>query len=141
MKHLFASVAVAISTTACAVFIAGCGSNDESPAALETARETANANSRFNAAKWRGENGYESTAILARGDSTQQPRCPQGDGWASVDLLDPKTKQVVVQLKCSTYSANVGCSTANDFKARSQLATQENSCSVQVPYPLKKIEQ
>lgn len=132
IKYLLALTFVAI--------LAACGSKEESPAALETARETANANSRFNAAKWRGENGFEATTILARGDSTQQPKCPQGDGWASVDLLNPTTKQKVAELKCSTYSANVGCTLANDFKARPQLATQENTCSAQVPYPLKKIE-
>ena len=55
-------------------------------------------------------------------------------------MLDPKTKAVVKPLKCSTYSANVGCIPAEDFRARSQLATQENTCSKQVPYPMKKIE-
>lgn len=135
MKRLILAVLAAV------FVLAGCGKNEESPAALETARETANSNSRFNAAKWRGENGYEATNILARGDSTQQPKCPQGDGWASVDLLNPSTKAKVVELKCSTYSANVGCYLATDFKARPALSTQENSCSAQVPYPLKKIEQ
>ena len=117
-------------TAALAVFLAACGPDVASPAALETARDVANANSRFNATKWRGENGYETAAILARGDSSQQPSCPQGDGWASVDLLDPKTKAVVKPLKCSTYSANVGCIPAEDFRARSQLATQENTCKI-----------
>lgn len=126
---------------AVALLAVACGDKEESPAALETAREVANANSRFNAAAWRGDNGYESTTILARGDSTQQPKCPQGDGWASVDLLDPKTKAKVVELKCSTYSANVGCSLASDFKSRKALSTQENVCSEQVPYPMRKIEQ
>ena len=120
--------------------LAACGGDEESPAALETAREVANANSKFNAIKWRGENGYEATSVLARGDSTQQPKCPQGDGWATIDLLDAKTKQPVVGLKCSTYSTNVGCTKDADFKSRPLLANQEGVCSKQVPYPLKKLE-
>jgi hypothetical protein len=125
---------------AATIGLTACGSKEESPAALETAREVANANSKFNAIKWRGENGFEATSILGRGDSTQQPKCPQGDGWATIDLLNPATKQVALTLKCSTYSSNVGCSKAEDFKARPQLAAQENTCSAQVPYPFKKLE-
>lgn len=119
--------------------IAACNEK-ESPAALETAREVASANAKFNAIKWRGDNGFESLSILSRGDSTQQPKCPQGDGWASIDLLDPATKQPKVKLKCSTYSQNVGCNKEEDFKARSVLAQQEGTCSDQVPYPMKKLE-
>lgn len=124
-----------------ASILAACGDKENvSFDQLETQRSIANENSKFNATKWRGENGYENTGLIARGDSTQQPNCPQGDGWASVDLVDSKTKQVVVNLKCSTVSANVGCSTASDFKSRPVLASQENSCNTKIPPVLKKIE-
>lgn len=108
---------------------------------LETQRAVANDNSRYNAQKWRAENGFEQNGILARGDSTQQANCPQGDGWASVDLTDPKTKATVVKLKCSTVSGSVGCYKDEDFKGRAVLAKQENSCNADIPKTLKKIEQ
>jgi hypothetical protein len=139
MKKLKFSLLLASAAMAIAV-LSGCGSKEESPAALETAREVANANSKFNATKWRGDNGFAEASILTRGDSTQQPKCPQGDGWASIDLLDPQTKKQVLALKCSTYSTNVGCVIDKDFKARPQLANQEGNCSTQVPYPFKKLE-
>lgn len=108
---------------------------------LETQRAVANDNSRYNAQKWRAENGFETLGILARGDSTQQANCARGDGWASVDLLDSKTKQPVVKLKCSTVSGNLGCFKDEDFKARVVLAKQENTCNTEIPETLKKIEQ
>jgi hypothetical protein len=119
----------------------GCGAKQEvSFDTLEMQRSIANDNSKFNATKWRAENGYEQAGILARGDSTQQSNCPQGDGWASVDLVDGSTKRVVVKLKCSTVSGNIGCVTAEDFKARAVLASQENTCNDKIPSMLKKIE-
>lgn len=122
--------------------VTACGkpSKEVSFDALETARGIANDNSKFNAQKWRAENGYEKNPILARGDSTQQTNCPQGDGWASVDLIDPATKQTTIQLKCSTVSPNVGCMTSSDFKSRAVYASTENKCNPDIPYPMKKIE-
>lgn len=108
---------------------------------VKAQRATANENSRYNAQKWRAENGYEKLCILARGDSTQQTKCPQGDGWASVDLTNPDTKQVEVKLKCSTVSANIGCMLSDDFKARAGLASQENRCNFELPVVVRKIEQ
>lgn len=78
--------------------------------------------------------------ILARGDSSQQIDCPQGDGWASVDLIDPNTKQPVQKLKCSTVSVNIGCIKEDDFKSRPVYASQENKCNYTLPKNLKKIE-
>lgn len=123
------------------VFLSACGDESASFETLETNRSIANDNSRYNAQKWRAENGYEKFGILSRGDSTQQTKCPQGDGWASVDLTDPQTKQPVVKLKCSTVSPNIGCVKDEDFKARATLAKQENSCNTEIPKTLKKIEQ
>jgi hypothetical protein len=124
-----------------AVALAACGSKEVSFDTLETQRSIANDNSRYNAQKWRAENGHESLNILARGDSTQQSSCPQGDGWASVDLIDPKTKAPQEKLKCSTVSGNLGCYKDADFKARAVLAKQENTCNNDIPKTLKKIEQ
>lgn len=124
-----------------ALVLAACGDDGVSFETLETQRAVANANSRYNAQAWRAENGHEKLGILTRGDSTQQAKCPQGDGWASVDLTDPSTKQPVIKLKCSTVSANIGCIRDEDFKARAVLAKQENSCNAEIPSNLKKVEQ
>ena len=126
---------------AAAAFLAACGDDGVSFETLETQRAVANDNIRYNAQKWRAENGHEQFGILSRGDSSQQAKCPQGDGWASVDLTHPQTKQPVVKLKCSTVSGNVGCVRDEDFKARAVLAKQENTCSAEIPKTLKKIEQ
>lgn len=134
MKTIFSAVLTAI-------FLTACGDEGVSFETLETNRSIANDNSRYNAQKWRAENGFEKFGILSRGDSTQQAKCPQGDGWASVDLTDPQTKQPAVKLKCSTVSPNLGCLKDEDFKARSTLAKQENSCNTEIPKNLKKIEQ
>lgn len=124
------------------VAMMGCEGNKKvSFDTLELQRAVANDNSQFNAQKWRAENGYEKLNILARGDSSQQANCPQGDGWATVDLIDPLTKQPQLRLKCSTVSANLGCWKEEDFKARSVLSSQENSCNTTLPENLKKIEQ
>lgn len=120
---------------AATLVLVACGDQGVSFETLETQRAVANAQA------WRAENGHEKLGILTRGDSTQQAKCPQGDGWASVDLTDPNTKQPAISLKCSTVSANVGCIRAEDFKARAVLARQENSCNAEIPANLKKIEQ
>lgn len=130
-----------IATLIAAVALAACGQKEASFDTVELQRSVANDNSRYNAQKWRAENGFGDLSILARGDSTQQANCPQGDGWASVSLLEPKTKAVQVDLKCSTVSGNLGCYTAKDFKDRSVLAMQENTCNEKIPATLKKIEQ
>ena len=136
MKHIWTLFLLVIATLG----LAACGEDKVSFDTLETQRSIANDNSRYNAQKWRAENGHEQLGILARGDSTQQANCPQGDGWASIDLIDAKTKQPVLKLKCSTVSGNLGCYKDEDFKARSVLARQENSCNAEIPKTLKKIE-
>lgn len=135
-RTLAALLAVAL----CAGLAACSGGEKASWDQLETQRGVANDNARYNATKWRAENGYETLGLLTRGDSTQQLNCTQGDGWASVDLTDPKTKQPVVKLKCSTVSSNLGCFTEGDFKSRKQYAGQENICNADLPKTLKKIE-
>jgi hypothetical protein len=138
MKKYFAFVAVAL---ALAFLTTACGEDKVSFDTLELQRSVANENSRFNAQKWRAENGFEKFGILTRGDSTQQANCPQGDGWASVDLIQPDTKATAMSLKCSTVSGNIGCLKADDFKGRAVLSAQESRCNAEIPKTLKKIEQ
>lgn len=125
------------------LFLAGCGKPEVGFDTLETARKQAKENASFNAAAWRsGTPGAGSMGIIANGDSTQKPECPQGDGWASVDLVDTSTGAKIGKLKCSTVSASVGCMTDEDFKSK-VYAGDDGRCQdvTKVPHPLPKIAQ
>jgi len=108
---------------------------------LETARHQAKENAEFNARSWRSQlPAMARLSLISRGDSSQTPDCPQGDGWASIDVVNPETAAVVVGLKCSTVSDSISCRTNDDFKA-SQYANDDGSCQdvKKVPHPLPKI--
>jgi hypothetical protein len=123
-----------------AVVLTACG-KDVSFDTLETARKQAKENAEFNARAWRSQTAATAElSLISRGDSTQAPSCPQGDGWASIDVVDPKTTQVRTKLKCSTVSDSVGCRTDADFKA-SPYANEDGRCqdTSKVPHPLPKI--
>lgn len=123
-----------------AVVLAGCGQKDVSFTTLEDARGTARENAMFNAQRYRQENVlYQQWSILPRGDSTQMPDCPQGDGWATMDFLSPD-KGRIVKVKCSTVSANLMCLEDTDFKTKS-YASEDGNCqkTTKVPFPLPKI--
>jgi hypothetical protein len=125
---------------AAAVMLAACG-KEVSFDTLETARKQAKENAEFNAKTWRAQTpAYAQLSLIGRGDSTQTPDCPQGDGWASMDLVDPNNPARKVALKCSTVSDSVGCREANDFKA-SPFAGDDGKCqpTTKVPHPLPKI--
>lgn len=125
---LFASVAVA------------CGQAPKvSFDSLEEAKGTARENSLWNAQKYRQENIlFRGWDIISRGDSTQSNECPQGDGWATMDFVDPNKQ--IVKVKCSTVSANTGCLEDSDFKTKPFSSDDGHCQDVQkVPYPLPKI--
>lgn len=116
-------------------------SKDVSFDTLETARKQAKENAEFNARAWRSQTpAMAAGSIISRGDSTQAPACPQGDGWASMDIVDPATARVIVKLKCSTVSDSVGCRKDDDFKS-SPYANEDGRCQPveKVPHPLPKI--
>ena len=122
--------------------LCACSQEEEKPKVsfetLETNRLIANDNSAFLAGKWKAEYA-PNLKILKRGDSTQDYNCPQGDGWASIDLLNENGK-TVIQLKCSTYSMATGCMKKEDFEQR-KYAQQEGHCNERVPFPLPKVVQ
>lgn len=121
--------------------LAGCNQQTVSFDTLETARKQAKENAEFNARAWRAQAPVTAElGILSRGDSTQAPSCPQGDGWASLDLVDSKSGQIRVKLKCSTVSDSVGCRMDSDFKS-SPYANEDGRCQStdKVPHPLPKI--
>ncbi len=137
MKTYLLMAAAAVATAAC---VSGC-SNDVSFDTLETARKQAKENAEFNAKAWRAQTpAYAQLNIISRGDSTQTPTCPQGDGWATIDLVNPNNPASKIALKCSTVSDSVGCRESNDFKA-SPFANEDGSCqaTTKVPHPLPKI--
>jgi hypothetical protein len=120
--------------------IAACGKN-VSFDTLETARKQAKENAEFNARVWRSQTKtYADLSIISRGDSSQEPRCPQGDGWATIDLVNPDAPKSKVTIKCSTISDAVGCRESDDFK-QSPYANEDGRCqgTDKVPHPLPKI--
>lgn len=123
------------------IFLAGCQEKNVSFDTLETARKQAKENAEYNARAWRSQTPVTAElGILSRGDSTQEPACPQGDGWASIDLVNTKTAVVATKLKCSTVSDSVGCRMDSDFKS-SPYANEDGRCQAvtKVPHPLPKI--
>jgi hypothetical protein len=133
MKKLLLISLLAISA------LAACG-KDVSFDTLETARKQAKENAEFNGRKWRAETKiFADSNMISRGDSTQAPECPQGDGWASIDIVSANGL-VQSKLKCSTVSDSVGCLEDKDFKTKS-YANEDGHCApvTKVPHPLPKI--
>ena len=133
MKHTIAIIAAALVLTACK-------GDEVSFASLEEAKGTARDNAMWNAQRYRQENVlFKGWDIVGRGDSSQDNACPQGDGWATMDFVDPgKTR--IVKVKCSTVSANTSCLEDADFKTK-PFASDDGHCQPtnKVPYPLPKI--
>ena len=124
-----------------ACLLSACGSKDVSFDTLETARKQSKENAEYNAKAWRAQTpAYAALGIISRGDSSQTPACPQGDGWASIDLVNLNNPQAKLSLKCSTVSDSVGCREANDFKA-STYANEDGSCqaTTKVPHPIPRL--
>lgn len=105
---------------------------------VEDGRRQARENAEIVAKSWRSQNlAYADTNIYMRGDSTVSPECPQGDGWASVDIQD-KDGKVLLKLKCSTVSLSIDCLEDKDFKSKS-YAAEEGRCNRDLPFPLPKL--
>lgn len=125
-----------------ALLLAACGKKEVSFDTLETARNQAKENALFNAQNYRAENPrFTDHKIVAHGDSTQTPECPQGDGWASLTIMSVNGKDVEkYKIKCSTVSANIGCFMETDF-LKKPYAAQENRCqpTSSVPFPIPKL--
>lgn len=136
-KSLYAILAICLFTA-----LSACSEKKVAFDTLEDARAQARANALYNAQAYRAESprmtGFD---IVSHGDSTQSPQCPQGDGWASVNLLKVDGKQVEkYSIKCSTVSAALGCYLDADFQKK-PFAKEENSCQEtnKVPFPLPKL--
>lgn len=124
-----------------AMALTACGKTTVSFDTLETNRGNAKENAAYNAQKFRADSPqYANFAIEAQGDSTQSPDCPQGDGWASVRLVDKTNPAIKVALKCSTVSGTIGCVLASDFEKKA-YAAEDGRCQAveKVPFPIPKI--
>lgn len=119
MKKLMLVMALAMTVTACDIK-ANFGT-------LESARTKAKENATWNAVQYRAASPYADWAIDATTDSTITAGCPQGDGWASVKLVDGTDPNNKISLKCSTFSNAVGCLTDKDFKSKS-YAGDDGQC-------------
>ena len=117
--------------------LAGCSSPEVWFSTVEDARAQAKDNAAQNAQLFRASNADPKCGIYSRGDSTISNVCPNGDGWASIDLKCPDG---VRKLKCSTVSVALGCMAEDDFKSKS-YATDEGKCQPlnKVPHPLPKL--
>lgn len=123
-------------------FLTSCKCSPEPAVSFDTADEargTVRENLTFNANNYRSQNArYVEYSIYLRGDSTQSQDCPQGDGWASIDLQPKEPNGPPVKLKCSTVSANLGCMVDSDFKSKS-YANEDGVCNPKIPFPIKKL--
>lgn len=130
----FMAVVVAVIT------LSACARQEVSFNTLEEAKGTARENALFNAQRYRQENVlFRGWYIISRGDSSQMPDCPQGDGWATMEFVNPE-KTMQIKVKCSTVSGATGCLEDADFKTK-PFASEDGHCQPtnKVPFPLPKI--
>ena len=135
-KNRFAISAI---FAAIAILITACGEDKVSSDRLEESRQTAKANAEYNAALYKASNPRFTAdfSIVSRSDTTQTAGCPQGDGWASLSIMKVDGKVVdKTPLRCSTYSASVGCYREEDFVKDKQLVSEDGVCRKEVPYPI-----
>ena len=120
-------------------YLVGCSGDKASMATVEEQRTIARDNSMLVAKKFRTENPqYQGFKIIPNGDSTMKRTCPQGDGWASLKLINEKNQ--IVKIKCSTYSMGIGCIESSEFSKKS-YAAEDGRCNYDLDYPLPKIMQ
>lgn len=116
--------------------LSGCGDKVEGDT-LEQTRLIAKENATFNGKQYRGQDPRLSDyQLIPNGDSSIQPNCPMGDGWATIELVNANNTGSV-KLKCSTNSRATGCLLASEFAKKSEY--QDGSCNSKMPYPIKKI--
>lgn len=141
MKHITVNnFALLIVLTIAALMVTGC--SDGNKASFETQeqmRKIAIDNASYNAKQFQMRNPlYAGWGLISDGDSTIGPDCPQGDGWATLFLIDPNDQKKRQKIKCSTVSGSIACLEAEKF-AKKRYASEENTCNRTISIPLKKI--
>lgn len=120
------------------LFITACG-DKVSMGSTEEQRTMARNNSKLIAMKFVAENPkYSGFSVVPNGDSTITRDCPQGDGWASLSLINQTTGDTV-PIKCSTYSIGIGCLVESKFNNKTNYKQQEGTCNNDLDYPIPKV--
>lgn len=106
---------------------------------LEQQRSTALANATKNAAGYFAMNPRfdDSWRKIPHTDDQIGPSCPQGSGWAWVNIMRVQGKEVEKKtIWCSTSSESLGCYIEADFK-KGPHAGEAETCNSNLPHPLK----
>ena len=155
MKKLLALFAISILLSACgkeeaapptadqlrAEALANSDKNRKLQDLLEQQRSTALDNALKNAANYFAANPrFDSTwKTIGHTDDQISPSCPQGSGWAWVNVMKVEGKEVQKnKIWCSTSSASLGCYIDADF-AKGPNAKVAAACDPNLPHPLKPI--
>jgi len=106
---------------------------------LEQQRSTALNNATKNAGAYFATNPRFDTTWtkIPHTDDQISPACPQGSGWAWVNIMRVQGKEVEKkQIWCSTSSQSLGCYIADDF-LKGPHAGEQSRCDSNLPHPLK----
>ena len=106
---------------------------------LEQQRSTALNNATQNASVYFAANPrFDNTwKKMPHTDDQISPACPQGSGWAWVNVMHVEGKDVQkMKLWCSTSSQSLGCYVEADFQ-KGPHAGEEGRCDTNLPHPLK----
>lgn len=153
LVSIFIAAILALSVTACgkheepraltadeqrAAALANSEKNAKLQALLEQQRSTALANVEKSAARYFASNPRfdASWSKIPHTDDQITPACPQGSGWAWVNIMKVEGKDVEKKtIWCSTSSQSLGCYIEADFK-KGPHAGQAASCNADLPHPL-----
>ena len=103
---------------------------------VEQQRVTAQENSKVNARLFQqAHKQFYGAYISTDVDFSINSKCVNGDGWASVELVDEMDGKIVAQLMCSTISKSLGCELETEFNERN-YAIQEGTCNLGIPVPM-----
>ena len=153
LLSMFVAAALALSLTACgkkeaevktseqlrAEALAKSDENRKLQDLLEQQRSTAMANIQANVANYFAMNPRfdASWKVIPHTDDYIGPSCPQGSGWAWVNVMHVEGKDVEKKkLWCSTSSQSLGCYIEADF-LKGPHAGEEGRCDPNLPHPLK----
>lgn len=152
MKKILLALAIAISLTACGkqpeapptveqqrqANLAKAEDNRKLQDMLETQRSTALENASKNAATYFQMNPrFDSTwSRIPHTDDQITAACPQGSGWAWVNIMKVEGKDVQKnKIWCSTSSRSLGCYIDADF-VKGPHASEAQGCNTNLNYPL-----
>lgn len=153
MMSLFVAAALALSLTACgkhevaapptveqqrAANLAKAEENRKLQDMLETQRSTALENATKNASSYFAANPrFDNTwSKIPHTDDQITAACPQGSGWAWVNIMRVQGKEVEKKtIWCSTSSRSLGCYIEADFK-KGVHASEAEGCNANLNYPL-----